>query len=166
PRKHCNKEVLVLRRAFVSCVGLILLASIIPHPMLARAGSVNIVYVDFSFYLPSIPGNNASPDQILAPTAEKPQSKLWYNDGRWWADLFSPAARAHHLYTLNCVTQRCIDTGVALAARPRTQADIVWDGTHLYVVSGGGLVSTGADLDARLYRYSYAARAYHLDPGF
>jgi hypothetical protein len=127
---------------------------------------VNIGYVDFPFYLPSITGNNASPDQILAPTAEKPQSKLWYNDGRWWADLFSPATRAHHIYTLNWMTQRWIDTGVALDARPRTQADILWDGTHLYVVSGGGLVSTGVDLDARLYRYSYAARAYHLDPGF
>ena len=156
----------MLRRAFVRWIGLILLASVIPHSMPASAGTANAGYVDFSFYLPSIAGNNASPDQILAPTAEKPQSKLWYNDGRWWADLFNPAVGAHHIYTLNWATQRWIDTGVALDTRPRTQADILWDGAHLYVVSGGGLVSTGIELDARLYRYSYAARAYHLDPGF
>ena len=23
----------------------------------------------------------------FSPTGEKPQSKLWYNDGRWWASM-------------------------------------------------------------------------------
>jgi len=126
------------------------------------AGDVG--YVDFSFFYR--PSGGARPDLIQTPTGEKPQSKLWFNDGRWWADLFSPAAGAHHIYVLDRATQRWVDTGVALDPRPRTKADCLWDGAHLYVVSGGGLVSTGADLDARLYRYRYVRGAYLLDPGF
>jgi len=126
------------------------------------AGDVG--YIDFSFFYR--PSGGAGPDTILTPTGEKPQSKLWFNDGRWWADLFSSAAGAYHIYTLDRAAQRWVDTGTALDSRPRTKADCLWDGLHLYVVSGGGLESTGADLDARLYRYSYAAGIYALDPGF
>jgi hypothetical protein len=125
-------------------------------------------YIDFSFYYPSIVGNPTSADQVLTPTGEKPQSKLWFNDGRWWADLFYPADGTYHIYWLNTATQQWIVTSTVLDARPRTKADCLWDGTHLYVVSGGGQISTGADLDAKLYRYSYhsASHSYTPDLGF
>jgi hypothetical protein len=132
-------------------------------PSPARAAG-DAGYVDFSFFFH--PSGGSGPDAVLTPTGEKPQSKLWFNDGRWWADLFSPAAGAYHVYVLDRAAQRWVDTGVALDPRPRTKADCLWDGLHLYVVSGGGLESTGADLDAQLYRYRYSAGKYALDAGF
>jgi len=121
-------------------------------------------YIDFSFYYPSIPGNLTSTDLVQTPTGEKPQSKLWYNDGRWWADLFNPATGAYHIYSLDTNSQEWSDTNVALDTRPRTKADCLWDGIHLYVVSGGGQVSTGADLSALLYRYSYNSTSHSYTP--
>lgn len=156
----------MVRRTFSACAVIWLigmLAAGIVHPRPARAVG-DAGYIDFSFYLRA-PGT-ANVDAILTPTGEKPQSKLWFNDGRWWATLFNPAARAHHIYLLDRAAQRWVDTGVAADDRPQTKADCLWNGTHLYIVSGGGVVSTGADLGARLYRYSYLAGAYRLDAGF
>jgi len=121
-------------------------------------------YIDFSFYYPSIAGNFTSPDLVQTPTGEKPQSKLWYNDGRWWADLFNSAAGDYHIYSLDMNSQEWSDTNVALDTRPQTKADCLWDGTHLYVVSGGGQVSTGANLPALLYRYSYNTISHSYTP--
>jgi len=149
--------------AYLSICLIIVVAADATQPSPTQAAG-DVGYVDFSFFYR--PSGGSGPDAILTPTGEKPQSKLWFNDGRWWAELFSPAAGAHHIYALDRAAQRWVDTGVALDPRPQTKADCLWDGVHLYVVSGGGLVSTGANLDARLYRYSYAAGIYVLDPGF
>jgi hypothetical protein len=32
------------------------------------------------------------------PTGEKPQSKLWFNDGIWWASLFDRSTEEYHIY--------------------------------------------------------------------
>ncbi len=145
--------------------GLLLLAVLLSAAPLAAAPApaADVGFADFSFfYKPA----GASKNIVLAPTGEKPQSKLWYNDGRWWADMFSPAARAHRIFVLNRATQKWADTGVSLDPRPQTKSDCLWDGTHLYVASGGGLESTGAALDGKLFRYSYAGGKYKLDAGF
>ncbi|KPV48726.1 hypothetical protein SE17_36530, partial [Kouleothrix aurantiaca] len=76
--------------------GLLLLAVLLSAAPLAAAPApaADVGFADFSFfYKPA----GASKNIVLAPTGEKPQSKLWYNDGRWWADMFSPAARAHRI---------------------------------------------------------------------
>ena len=154
-----------MRFAQVLAAGLALLLAILTAAPLAAAPApaADVGVADFSFfYKPA----GASSNRVLAPTGEKPQSKLWYNDGRWWADLFSPAARAHRIFVLNRATQQWADTGVTLDPRPQTKSDCLWDGTHLYVASGGGLEATGAALDAKLFRYSYAGGKYRLDSGF
>jgi hypothetical protein len=104
----------------------------------------------------------------FAPTGEKPQSKLWFNDGRWWADMLHSDSKYYIFYLDG---QTWVKTNTALDDRIPTQADCLWDGTHLYVASGAGGTPTGVDLDARLYRYSYnpanpPATAYSLDAGF
>jgi hypothetical protein len=158
----------VLRRntlVALALAGMLLVSSRIPQGALVRsaAAATNAGYIDFSFfYNPSSKSRNL----IVSPTGEKPQSKLWFNDGRWWASMFSPAAGKHRIFALNWATQKWSDTGTTLDDRPLTKADCLWDGAHLYVVSGGGVVSTGRDLDARLYRYSYAGGRYRLDAGF
>src|SRR3954468_19338390 len=40
---------------------------------------------------PSIAGSSA-------PTGEKPQSKLWFNDGRWWAILYRPSNTRYEIF--------------------------------------------------------------------
>ncbi|HEU5098365.1 MAG TPA: Ig-like domain-containing protein, partial [Roseiflexaceae bacterium] len=101
---------------------------------------------------------------VSAPTGEKPQSKLWFNDGRWWGSLFNRTAGTYHIYWLDVTTQGWVDTGVELDNRPNTQADCMWDAAagKLYLVSGG------SSNDARLYRYSYdvANKRYSRDTGF
>jgi len=110
--------------------------------------------------------------KVQTPTGEKPQSKLWYNDGRWWGDLFNNTDGTYHIYWLNIGTQTWMDTGTILDPRPQTKADCLWDGTHLYIASGGGSDPSGsgttAPLPANLYRYSYnaATKLYSLDTGF
>ena len=102
---------------------------------------------------------------VSEPTAQKPQSKLWYNDGKWWGDFYSKDNGAYHIYVLDWQTQVWSDTGVALDDRENSWADTLWDGTHLYVASG----TSGGP--GKLYRYTYDAnpadgKPYKLSPGF
>ena len=64
------------------------------------------------------------------PTSDKPQSKLWFNDGRWWGSLYNEASAKYHIYWLdltNPLDQKWIDTGTELDPRPPTMADILWE---------------------------------------
>jgi hypothetical protein len=108
-------------------------------------------------------------------TGEKPESKLWWNDGYWWGSLFNETAGEYHIYRLDWGNQNWVDTGVALDARPGSKADILWDGTHLYVAShiytefSKQLPDPGDSAEwGRLYRYSYdePTQTYSLDAGF
>jgi hypothetical protein len=104
----------------------------------------------------------------FSPTGEKPQSKLWFNGGRWWADMLHSDGQYYIFYLDGQIWKK---TTTLLDDRIQTQADCLWDGTHLYVVSGAGGDPSGVDLPARLYRYSYNAAnppetAYTIDPGF
>ena len=106
-----------------------------------------------------------------APTADKPQSKLWFNDGTWWADMFDTTSRTFHIFRLDRASQTWVDTGTRIDDRPSTRADVLWSGGKLYVASAvraSSSTSTTTGQPARLYRYSYApaTRTYTLDPGF
>jgi hypothetical protein len=125
----------------------------------SAAGDVG--YLDAQF--PSV-------SSAFDPTGEKPQSKLWFNDGRWWADMLA-SDRHYYIFYLNGSTWT--NTGVALDDRAYTKADCLWDATNqkLYVVSGAfasDAPSGASDYNARLYRYSYNAsnQTYALDTGF
>jgi len=145
---------------------LLIAAHVFQNPIPITNAAVSAGYTDFSFFYPA-PGTS-SPDIVQEPTAEKVQSKLWYNDGRWWGSLFNNAADVHayHIYWLNQASQQWVDTGTALDTRPQTRADALWDGTHLYIASGG-VVTTTAQLDGVLFRYSYnsATKQYTRDFG-
>jgi uncharacterized repeat protein (TIGR02543 family) len=110
-----------------------------------------------------------------APTAEKPQSKLWWNDGYWWGSLWSPAANKYRIHRFNLAAQSWIDAGPDIDERTQTLADALWDGQKLYIAShvhnNSGTQSSGnttPENSARLYRYSYntATHTYSLDAGF
>ena len=106
------------------------------------------------------------------PTADKPQSKLWWNDGSWWADMWTSGS-GWHIYRLDRSADKWVDTGVLNDTRRSTLADTLWDGSHLYiashVVTESGDATTAASVSgqpAYLYRYSYANGKYTLDSGF
>jgi hypothetical protein len=109
-----------------------------------------------------------------APTAREPQSKLWFNDGIWWASMYSSTAKAVDIFRLDWSTQAWSDTGVRIDERVNAIADTLWDGSNLYIASGISDQSehcpapTTGDLGIRLLRYSYstASKTYSLDSGF
>ena len=51
----------------------------------AQAAVTPVGSQDFSYADPS----PVTPHQPTAPTGEKPQSKLWFNDGIWWGSIWS-----------------------------------------------------------------------------
>src|SRR4051794_13240465 len=109
------------------------------------------------------------------PTSDKPQSKLWFNDGLWWATMFDPASLTWHIFRLDRATEKWEDTGTQVDNRPQTLSDALWDGQKLYIASQWVTISSTAapkasvvNRPARLYRYSYlpASKTYVLDTGF
>ncbi len=121
---------------------------------------IEVGYSDFQF--PSNLGNKEV-------TAEKPESKLWWNDGFWWASMWSSSGNAYHIFKLNWSTQDWADTGTALDDRTGSKADALWNGTKLYVVShiwSGDGAAAPAGQRGELYRYSYSSGTYTLDSGF
>jgi trimeric autotransporter adhesin len=106
-----------------------------------------------------------------SPTQTKPESKLWFNDGAWWATMFSPAAGAHRIHRL--VGTGWADTGTTLDARNGANADVLWHAASnkLYVASHEFTETNRAASpgeEGRLYRYSYdpGTDSYSPDAGF
>jgi hypothetical protein len=120
---------------------------------LGQADPVTVGYRSFSYGEPNARCNST-------PTGEKPESKLWWNDGYWWGSLCNDAAEAYYIYRFDLATHSWIDTGTQLDNRPNTKADVLWDAADqkLYVVShvftNNGQPSSSASTWGRLYRYS------------
>jgi len=132
----------------------------------AHAASVEVGFRDFRF------GSGAV---TSSPTGEKPESKLWWNDGYWWGSLYNSTAQSYRIYKLNWGTQTWADTGVPIDNRGMSKADVLWDGASqkLYVAShifatDGGVPSADPSQWPRVYRYSYnsTTKTYSLDAGF
>jgi hypothetical protein len=109
------------------------------------------------------------------PTSDKPQSKLWYVDGSWFADMWNSSAVAWHIYRLDRSTEHWVDTNVSADTRAGALADTLWDGSHLYIASHVVSYNTEAapkasvlGKPAKLYRYSYSAttKSFTLNSGF
>ncbi len=103
-----------------------------------------------------------------SPTASKPESKLWWNDGSWWGSLWDSVAKAYRIHRLDTSTQTWVNTGVTIDTRSSSKADALWDGTKLYVASHVYSTTPATGHPARLYRYSYnpVTKSYSLDSGF
>ncbi|HMQ32427.1 MAG TPA: hypothetical protein PKD53_16970, partial [Chloroflexaceae bacterium] len=57
------------------------------EPRLVQAEPITAGYRTFSYGTPNGRCNST-------PTGEKPESKLWWNDGYWWGRLCNDAAEA------------------------------------------------------------------------
>ena len=71
-----------------------------------RADELEYGYVDFGF------GSNVS-----QPTGEKPESKLWWNDGFWWGALYNSGNSQYEIHRFNLATQSWTSSGVAIDNR-------------------------------------------------
>ncbi len=106
------------------------------------------------------------------PTGTKrAESVLWWNDGSWWANMWSTAAGDFHIFRLNLGTQTWQDTGVTIDTRSNTHADVLWDGGHLYVASHEFVADETAATSGSpgyLFRFSYntTTKTYSPDSGF
>ena len=95
-----------------------------------------------------------------AVTGQKPESKLWFAQGSWWATMVVPTSGAHDIYRL--VSGTWVDTGVLVDPESTTREDVLWDGSDLYVLSRAPTTSEAN----RLRRFSFSGGRYVLDPGF
>ncbi len=152
PRKQARRTRLTRHRSILGLAMLVVAAFIVLLPTPAIAA-------DIGYRGPSYAGSTA-------PTAQKPQSKLWHNDGSWWATMFDAGSHSFTIHELDWATQTWSDTGVLVDERSQAQMDVLWSGSKLYVASAG--TSSSASDSGRLYRFSYdsAARTYSLDPGY
>src|SRR3990170_3088302 len=168
-RQHMLTTTLLLRKPsnglFRILAVLLFIAGSLPGIGVSTAQAstpVTAGYRDFSF-------GTSGPS---TPTGEKPESKLWWNDGFWWGSLYNDAAQAYRIYRLELSTQDWVDTGVTLDDRNNSRGDALWDGQHLYIASHifttNGQPTTSPSTWGRLYRFSYNAstKIYSLDAGF
>jgi uncharacterized repeat protein (TIGR02059 family) len=102
-----------------------------------------------------------------APSGSKPESKLWFNDGSWWGSLWDTTTNDFYIWKLNQATETWSRTNTRLDDRSSTRADVLWDGTKLYVASHNFSENDGPGT-ARLYRLSYdtSTDTYSVDAGF
>jgi PKD repeat protein len=102
-----------------------------------------------------------------SPSGSKPQSKVWFNDGLWWATLYDTASGDFHIWRLNTATGAWTDTGTLVDTRPNSRSDALWTGQHLYVANHV-FSESGGTAPAELRRYSYdsTTKTYSADAGF
>ena len=105
-------------------------------------------------------------DVVKAPTASSAQSKLWFAQGSWWAVLFAPKTNRLVIYRLDPATQVWADTGTLVDERVAARSDALWDGTHLYIASGGSRPSPNHAIRMRRFSYDTTGKRYVLDAGF
>jgi hypothetical protein len=95
-----------------------------------------------------------------AGTDHKPQSKLWFNDGTWWAVMYDGTnQRIWKFENGTFVKQTYADA--AVDARATSRADVLWDGTSLFVLMWH-------DALPKFSKYSYdsSTQTYQRLPGF
>jgi hypothetical protein len=108
-----------------------------------------------------------------SPTTSKPESKLWFNDGYWWAVMAKKGAdntNDYHIFRLRLRSQTWVDTGVVFDGRDSTRQDVLWTGSKLFIaahkyvgVSNFDSMPATAD-QMRLYRFSYNAGSNTYSP--
>ncbi|MGH2570276.1 MAG: hypothetical protein ACRDGR_03570, partial [bacterium] len=102
---------------------------------------------------------------IPTPTAEKPQSKLWFAHGSWWGCLWDPEHLDYRVFRCDLRTQSWESVGPTIETRPLTLQDCLYDGERVYVVSH---VRSETNGPAWLSRFSWHSdlRSWSLDAGF
>jgi S-layer homology domain len=102
---------------------------------------------------------------VGAPTEDKPQSKVWFADGFWWAGMFVDGTDDYRIHKYNATNHTWAATSTIVDERNSSHGDYLWDGTSLYVASVNG----DSDADPILvfkFTYNPSTDTYTLDPDF
>jgi PKD repeat protein len=129
-------------------------------PAAGRAAPGDIGYQDQSF------SGTGTPTGI-----KRAESVLWWNDGSWWANMWDTTSQDFHIFRLNVSTQTWQDTGVTVDTRANTHADVLSDGSRLYIASHRFVSdeqSAVSGYPSYLFRFSYnpLTKTYSRDSGF
>ena len=160
-----HKRGLTSRRPYIALSGLIGVLALFACLLVAFPTSAGAATGDVGYQDQSYSGTGT-------PTGSKrAESVLWWNDGSWWADMWSTGAQDFHIFRLNISTQTWQDTGVTIDTRSNTHADVLWDGGHLYVSSHEFVADETAATSGSpsyLFRFSYnsTTKTYSPDSGF
>jgi hypothetical protein len=101
-----------------------------------------------------------------SPTEDKPQSKLWFNDGIWWALMRTntngadgnPDVTIHRLQA----DHTWLNTGTVVDGRAASTGDALWTGSKLYVASR----VTSGNINAARLSYNATTDKYTMESGF
>jgi hypothetical protein len=95
------------------------------------------------------------PSTAKAATADKPQSKVWFNDHAWWSLMVTPAGTVN-IYKLRS-DHTWLDTGTVVDSRASSTGDALWSGSKLNVISRTADTTSGS---IRHYRFAYSGGVY------
>jgi hypothetical protein len=95
------------------------------------------------------------------PTADKPQSKLWFAHDTWWALMLSEQTGTIRVHRLQA-DHTWVPASGTVDERPESTGDALWDGQKLYIVSRDSSTAV------RVLRLSFneTALTWSVDPGF
>jgi hypothetical protein len=96
---------------------------------------------------------------------------LWFNDGTWWANMWDTSSSDFHIFKWDASTKVWARTSTKVDTRANTHADVLWDGTKLYISSHRSLndgLPAQVGFPSQLFRYSYdtSTDTYTLDSGY
>lgn len=116
---------------------------------------------------PTVIGPAYDPTVSRSPTRDKPQSKVWYHDGLWWASLVDFETGEHEIWWLNLETHTWVDTETVVDERPYAREDVYADGNDLWVASAGSDETAPREaVEIRRFRYSPKQRTYEPVPDY
>ena len=142
------------RLALVAAATLAMVISLLGASLPASAAvGVPVTYIDHAY--------NAS---VNRPSEDKPQSKLWFHDGSWWALMVVSGGTQVRIHRLNPATHAWDDTGAVVDTRLNRTGDALWlpAENKLYVASRAGT----AGLLVTRFTYTGGARPWTVDAGF
>ncbi|SDC16956.1 Ig-like domain-containing protein [Geodermatophilus telluris] len=130
----------------------VVLGQLAGPPVASAVPGTPVSYVDHTY--------SAS---VTRPSQDKPQSKLWYLDGSWWALMVNAGGSLVHIHEL-MPDHTWRNTGTQVDARVNSTGDALWSARDgkLYVASR----ATGSNLQVNAFTYDSASRSWTVAPGF
>jgi Bacterial Ig-like domain len=118
----------------------------------SAAVGVPVTYVDHAY-----------PSTVTRPSEDKPQSKLWFHDGTWWALMVGAGTSQVFIHEL-MADHTWRNTGALVDGRLNSTGDALWSSrdNRLYVASR----VRGANLQVAAFTYGAASRTWAVVPGF
>ncbi len=153
-----------LRALVASLVAILGMGLVTIAPVAAAPATPGPGFTDF-VYKPDVDGTGG--DDV---TSYRNQSKVWFNDGKWWGILFDKGSTANGTYRIqsfNMATQAWT-TGASAPEvdnRNRSSADALWDGVNLWIVSSYDYKRNWSPSgDVRLFKFSYNTTTHTYSP--